>query len=61
MWELIKMVFYSTIDILRISIVEVKLPDNRLWCQICRENNCIHGYYSIELPNIATVIDPERK
>lgn len=46
---------------LKDSIVEVKLLDNRLWCQICREKHCMHGYYSIGLPSIAKVVDPERK
>ena len=46
---------------LKDSIVEVILLDNRLWCQICREKHCMHGYYSIGSPNIAKVIDPERK
>ena len=44
---------------LKDSIVEVKLLDNRLWCQVCREKNCMHVYYSIGLPEIAKVIDPE--
>ena len=46
---------------LRDSIVEVKLLDNRLWCQSCREKNCMHVYYSIGLPYIGKVVDPERK
>ena len=45
---------------LKDSIVEVKLVDNRLWCQVCREKNCMHVYYSIGLPYIAKLIDPER-
>jgi hypothetical protein len=45
---------------LKDSIVEVKLLDNRLWCQICQEKNCMHVYYSIGLPQIGKVIDPER-
>ncbi|MGH1567377.1 MAG: hypothetical protein ACRBB5_08195 [Nitrosopumilus sp.] len=44
---------------LKDSIVEVKLLDNRLWCQACREKNCMHVYYSIGLPDIAKVVDPE--
>ena len=44
---------------LKDSIVEVKLLDNRLWCQVCREKNCMHIYYSIGLPEIAKVVDPE--
>ena len=46
---------------LKDSIVEVKLLDNRLWCQVCREKNCMHVYYSIGLPYIAKVVDPEGK
>jgi len=46
---------------LKDSIVEVKLLDNRLWCQSCSEKNCMHVFYSIGLPQIAKVIDPERK
>ncbi len=45
---------------LKDSIVEVKLLDNRLWCQVCKEKNCMHVFYSIGLPHIAKVVDPER-
>ena len=46
---------------LKDSIVEVKLVDNRLWCQVCKEKNCMHVFYSIGLPQIAKVTDPEKK
>lgn len=46
---------------LRDSIVEVKLLDNRLWCQTCKEKHCMHVYYSIGLPQIGKIIDPEKK
>ena len=46
---------------LKDSIVEVKLLDNRLWCQVCKEKNCMHIFYSIGLPQIAKVTDPEKK
>ncbi len=45
---------------LKDSIVEVKLLDNRLWCQVCKEKNCMHIFYSIGLSHIAKVVDPER-
>ncbi len=46
---------------LKDSIVEVKQVDNRLWCQVCKEKNCMHVFYSIGLSHIANVTDPERK
>ena len=46
---------------LKDSIVEVKLLDNRLWCQQCNEKNCMHIFYAIGLQQIAKVVDPERR
>jgi hypothetical protein len=45
---------------LKDSIVEVKLLDNRLWCQICREKNCMHVYYTMARPEMSLLHDPER-
>ncbi len=45
---------------LKDSIVEVKLLDNRLWCQICREKNCMHVYYTMARPELSLLNDPER-
>lgn len=44
---------------LKDSIVEVKLLDGRLWCQICREKNCMHVYYTMARPELASIKDPE--
>jgi len=46
---------------LKDSIIEVKLLDNRLWCQQCSEKNCMHVFYAIGLQHIARVDDPERR
>ena len=45
---------------LKDSIVEVKLLDNRLWCQMCREKNCMHVYYTMARPELSLIQDPER-
>lgn len=45
---------------LKDSIVEVKLLDNRLWCQICREKNCMHVYFTMSRPELSLVQDPEK-
>ncbi|MCA9820199.1 MAG: hypothetical protein KC440_05480, partial [Nitrosarchaeum sp.] len=45
---------------LKDSIVEIKLLDNRLWCQICREKNCMHVYYTMARPELASLQDPEQ-
>lgn len=45
---------------LKDSIVEVKLLDNRLWCQICREKNCMHVYFTMARPELSLVQDPEK-
>ena len=44
---------------LKDSIVEVKLLDGRLWCQICREKNCMHVYYTMARPELSSIKDPE--
>lgn len=45
---------------LKDSIVEVKLLDNRLWCQICREKNCMHVYFTMSRPELSLIQDPEK-
>jgi len=45
---------------LKDSIVEVKLLDNRLWCQICREKNCMHVYFTMARPELSLIQDPEK-
>ena len=45
---------------LKDSIVEVKLLDNRLWCQICKEKNCKHVFFTIARPELSLVQDPEK-
>jgi hypothetical protein len=45
---------------LKDSIVEVKLLDNRLWCQMCREKNCMHVYFTMARPELSLVQDPEK-
>jgi hypothetical protein len=37
---------------LKDSIVEVTLLDNRLWCQICKEKNCMHVYFTMGRPEL---------
>ena len=45
---------------LKDSIVEVTLLDNRLWCQICKEKNCMHVYFTMGRPELSLVQDPEK-
>ena len=60
MLGLIRTEFYLEIDISKDSIVEVTLLDNRLWCQICKEKNCMHVYFTMGRPELSLVQDPER-
>jgi len=45
---------------LKDSIVEVTLLDNRLWCQVCKEKNCMHVYFTMARPELSLVPDPEK-
>jgi hypothetical protein len=45
---------------LKDSIVEVTLLDNRLWCQVCKEKNCMHVYFTMGRPELSLVQDPEK-
>jgi len=45
---------------LKDSIVEVKLLDDRLWCQICTEKNCMHVYFTMARSELASLHDPEQ-